>query len=115
MLVHINIFHVKKRTTRLASTPSLFSAWYSWSEFCTGTFQSFSPHMISVGVVTLATLWNGEIASHVSAGEAQFGLPDLLVHVVAVVCANRKNSRLNREISRFRGGNKSFYLENQSL
>ena len=32
----------------------------------TGTFQSFSPHMIRVGVCALPTLLKGEIASQVS-------------------------------------------------
>ena len=32
------------------------------STWLTGTFQSFSPHTISVGVVTAATSLNGEIA-----------------------------------------------------
>ncbi len=53
-----------------------------------GTCQSFSPPMINVGVVILATSLNGEIRSHAFRGhpwEPKLGLPLPLIVVVAVV------------------------------
>src|SRR2546426_2635980 len=94
-------------TTSSVGRPSRRSAWYSCSTFCTGTFQSLSPPISSVGVTMRSTALKGESRSHSS----RFfqGSPDRkstrlnsshLVISYAVFCLkkkNKKNSYLREE------------------
>src|SRR2546422_6688324 len=75
-------------TTSSVGRPSRRSAWYSCSTFCTGTFQSLSPPISSVGVTMRSTALKGESRSEEHTSELQSRL-----HLVCRLLLEKKKQR----------------------